>query len=51
VNGVPGYQYAVLASSNLLDWCGLLTNASPFTFTDTNSPACPQQFYRAQYLQ
>jgi autotransporter-associated beta strand protein len=50
VSGVPGYHYAILASSNLLDWCVLQTNTSPFTFTDTNSPACPRQFYRAQYL-
>ncbi|HVM46660.1 MAG TPA: immunoglobulin domain-containing protein [Candidatus Acidoferrum sp.] len=50
VVGVPGYQYAILASSNLTDWCVLLTNSSPFTFNDTNSSACPQRFYRAQYL-
>ena len=50
VSGVPGYSYAILASSNLLDWSVLQTNHAPFTFTDTAAPACPLRFYRAQYL-
>jgi autotransporter-associated beta strand protein len=48
--GVPGYQYAILTSSNLIDWCVLQTNSSPSTFTDTNTSGPPCRFYRAQYL-
>ncbi len=47
--GVPGYKYAILASTNLSYWFGLQTNNAPFTFTDTNS-GCPRCFYRAQYI-
>jgi autotransporter-associated beta strand protein len=50
VTGVPGYKYAILASSNLIDWCVLQTNNAPFTFTDTDASVCPRRFYRAQYL-
>jgi hypothetical protein len=34
------------ASTNLLNWIAILTNQSPFTFTDTNT--LPQRFYRAR---
>jgi autotransporter-associated beta strand protein len=50
VIGVPGYDYAVSGSTNLNDWTALLTNASPFTFLDTNTSLFPTRFYRAQYL-
>jgi autotransporter-associated beta strand protein len=50
VSGVPGYNYVVAASTNLIDWTPLQTNISPFTFTDTNIVAIPDRFYRAQYL-
>ena len=50
LTGVPGFNYAVLASSNLADWQALLTNAAPFTFTDTNVPPFPSRFYRALYF-
>jgi hypothetical protein len=49
VAGVPGYNYAVQASTNLIDWVSLLTNTSPFTFTDTNTASFQQQFYRSIY--
>jgi hypothetical protein len=49
VAGVPGYNDAVQASTNLMDWVSLLTNTSPFTFTDTNTASFPQQFYRSIY--
>jgi hypothetical protein len=48
--GVPGFNYAVEVSSNLLDWTPLLTNASPLSFVDTNAAAQPQRFYRALWL-
>lgn len=50
VIGVPGYNYVVAASTNLIDWTPLQTNISPFPFTDTNAAATPDRFYRAQYL-
>jgi len=50
VAGVPGFNYAVQESTNLIDWLSLLTNTSPFSFTDTNAAGFPQQFYRAVYL-
>jgi hypothetical protein len=48
--GVPSYNYAVSASTNLRDWTPLQTNVSPFTFTDTNASGFADRFYRAQYL-
>jgi len=49
VNGQVGPDYAVQASSNLVDWRTLLiTNPAvmPFGWTDTNAPTLPMQFYR-----
>jgi hypothetical protein len=50
VAGVPGFNYAVQESTNLIDWVSLFTNTSPFSFTDTNTVSLPQQFYRAIYM-
>ena len=50
LTGVPGFDYAVSASSNLTDWTPLQTNVSPFTFTDTNTGNYPSRFYRAQLV-
>ena len=50
VTGVPGFNYAVQTSTNLVDWRALLTNASPFPFTDANAALLPNRFYRAVYL-
>jgi hypothetical protein len=50
VVGVPGFIYAVQASTNLMDWAWLITNTAPFNFTDTNNPGFQQQFYRTVYL-
>ena len=49
VAGVPGFNYAVQASTNMIDWIPLITNISPFTFIDTNISGNPQQFYRSLY--
>jgi hypothetical protein len=49
VAGVPGFNYAVQESTNLIDWVTLITNTSPFSFIDTNAAGTPQQFYRAIY--
>jgi hypothetical protein len=48
LTGVPTYIYSIQESSNLIDWVSLVTNASPFTFTDTNG--FDYQFYRGLYL-
>ena len=48
--GVPGYTYAILASTDLTNWTVLQISNSPFTFTDTNAGGFPHRFYRAQYL-
>src|ERR1017187_3102978 len=50
VVGVPGCNYAILASTDLSNWTILQTPNSPFTFADTNTGALPCRFYRAQYL-
>jgi autotransporter-associated beta strand protein len=50
ITGVPGFKYAVLGSTNLGDWTPLLTNPSPFVFTDNNAGSFPVRFYRAQYV-
>jgi len=49
VAGVPGYNYVIQSSSNLLKWISLETNISPFTFTDTNAVNAAE-FYRALYF-
>ena len=51
VGGVPGFNYAVECSSNLIDWVSLITNTSPFDFSDTNTPGNPQRFYRIRQVQ
>jgi hypothetical protein len=47
IAGVPGFNYAVQESTNLIDWVSLITNTAPFSFADTNAASLPQQFYRA----
>ncbi|HUA66482.1 MAG TPA: immunoglobulin domain-containing protein [Alphaproteobacteria bacterium] len=49
VFGVPGFNYTVQASTNLIDWVPLMTGNSPFIFTDTNA-TLSQRFYRGVYL-
>lgn len=50
VSGVPGFNYVVETSTNLFDWTPLLTNAAPFTLTDTNVVNVPRRFYRSVYF-
>jgi hypothetical protein len=47
VLGIPSYLYFVQASSNLLDWTVLGTNAAPFVLRETNASRFSQRFYRA----
>lgn len=49
IAGVPGYDYVIQTSTNMLDWEAIWTNASPFSFTATNQLEFPFQFYRAVY--
>jgi hypothetical protein len=47
---VPGFNYAIEASTNLEDWMPLATNTSPFTFVDGDATNFPARYYRAVYL-
>jgi endonuclease/exonuclease/phosphatase family metal-dependent hydrolase len=49
VTGSAGSNYIIQVSTNLsaTNWTSLFTNASPFTFTDSNANIFPQSFYRA----
>ncbi|HEU5396049.1 MAG TPA: hypothetical protein VFV81_02705 [Verrucomicrobiae bacterium] len=48
VNGTTGANYIVEATTNLSPaaWSPVLTNAAPFTYSETNSSAFWQRFYR-----
>lgn len=51
VTGSAGSNYVVQVATNLsapTTWVSLFTNASPFTFVDSNAQNFPQRFYRAQ---
>lgn len=47
VVGVPGCEYVVSVSTNLIDWRPQATNTSPFTVTNYLTSGDGQQFYRA----
>jgi hypothetical protein len=51
ITGTAGDNYAIDASTNLsnTNWIPILTNASPFTFKDTNT--LQQRYYRARSAQ
>jgi hypothetical protein len=49
VSGVPGYQYAVEGSTNLIHWTPISTNTSPYIFSEMISSAGTQRFYRSVY--
>ena len=44
IAGVPGFNYSLEASTNLIDWGPLLTNTSPFTFVDKEATNFSQRF-------
>lgn len=50
VNGVPGYNYVIQASTNLTQWVSVQTNSAPFSFVDSNAGEFDRRFYRAVYL-
>jgi hypothetical protein len=45
--GIPGMNFIIEASTNLMNWQSLWTNPSPFTFVDTNAATGAGRFYRA----
>jgi hypothetical protein len=45
--GMAGSNFVIEVSTDLLNWRPLQTNASPFTFVDTNAPGSAYRFYRA----
>ena len=47
VTGMPGALYVIEASTNLVAWFPVQTNAAPFTFVDANTAGLSQCFYRA----
>ncbi len=49
ISGVPGYNYVIQTSTNLLGWDPIWTNVSPFSFIETNSVEYPSRFFRAVY--
>ena len=49
VDGVPGAQYVVQASSDLKTWTSIQTNTAPFSFSDSNSASFNQRYYRSFY--
>ena len=44
--GIPGYNYAIEASTNLMNWTAIQTNSVPFQFIDVNALNYPMRFYR-----
>ncbi len=52
VTGTAGTNYIVQISTNLAttNWVSILTNASPFTFVETNVNGFKQRYYRARNL-
>lgn len=47
IAGSSGMNYIVQASTNLVNWVSVQTNAAPFTFTDTEAGQFNQRFYRS----
>jgi hypothetical protein len=50
INGIPGFNYAVQASTDFVTWDSILTNISPFDYTDVNTANMPQRYFRVIYL-
>jgi hypothetical protein len=49
--GVPGVNFVIEVSTNLIEWQPLQTNPSPFTFIDTNTSTAASRYYRAAVAQ
>jgi hypothetical protein len=46
VSGTTGALYVVQASTDLVNWVSVQTNAAPFTFVDANMAGYKQRFFR-----
>jgi hypothetical protein len=51
LEGEPTLNYVIETSNNLSDWNPLVTNTSPFNFTDTNAARFSLRFFRGRLLQ
>ncbi len=50
LSGVPGFNYALQSSTDLVNWICLQTNDSPCTLMVTNDSPAGYQFFRALCL-
>ena len=53
LNGQAGINFAIDASTNLLNWTALITNVATggsFDYTDTGAPAFSRRLYRARWV-
>ena len=52
VTNVTGRSVIIQASTNLINWASIYTNANttPFTFTNTSTTGYPYRFYRALFV-
>jgi len=52
VSGTTGANYTVQASTNLsgADWTSVVTNAAPFTYTDSSASNFPTRFFRVVWM-
>jgi hypothetical protein len=53
LSGMPGRNYVLQASTNLMNWVSLSTNVPPMTYMNLVDPAAgnyPYRFYRAVEL-
>ena len=50
LTATPGFNYAIQASTNLMDWISLQTNTAPFIYLDTNTSSFGMRYYRGLYL-
>jgi subtilase family serine protease len=51
VTNNPGATIVIQASTNLLTWLPIVTNVSPFTYTNSDSTNYSRRFYRAMVQQ
>jgi hypothetical protein len=50
LDSLAGCTYILQASTNLSDWVPLVTNTTPFDFSDTSLHSFPARFYRGRWL-
>jgi endoglucanase len=49
LTGSTGFLYVVQGSMDLVSWMSLQTNATPFSFTDSNAAGFSNRYYRAVF--